>query len=329
MTMTPTELGLSTEAKFQLDKYLHQVRSALAAVPDVNLDEIESDILEHVEQELVPAARPVPPALLEEVLNRLGPPTQWLPPGHHATPTPLPSVFSYLKAQASGMFSALWRGPEDWRLAYLSFFIFAIGVVAFTFVPLLLIISYLLARAGIAAAHQKSLEIDAGRKWLLYPQTSLVSLAILLILVLGPPVAASVAAITEAHDLDIRERRQNKTVTQKLPIGQGKFVDKEYTTTWLNPDVVTTPDRIFAQFPGDPNVRPVLATVFFVAGILIIWLAVLGLFTGTFPAFVRALVFPFLQRFEGRSSQQWGLVCLMLAAAWCGIGYRVVMEAGL
>jgi hypothetical protein len=267
--------------------------------------------------------------VLEGVLDRLGPPTQWLPPGHPTSVAPLSVAVGHLKARARNLFHALWRGPEDWRLPYLSFSIFALGVIALPLLPLFLLVSYLLARAGVAAAHQKGLELDAPRKWLLYPQISLVCLTLLLTIVLGPPWAFTVASVKEMQSLDSRERRQNKVVTQKLPIGNGNFVEKQVTITWENPEVVTTLDRIFAQFPGGPRLRPIVATVFFVAGTVVVWMALLGFVAGNFPALVGLIFYPFLQRCEGRSTRRWSLVGLIGGVVWFGIGYRIAVEAGL
>ena len=114
-------LGLSPDAEARFEEYLAQVRRALAGVPDVSPAEIEADIREHVENELRAAARPVEPFVLEAVLTRLGPPTQWLPPGRPPVTAQVTAGFAtlgqYLKARRRAAWESVWRGPEDWRLA--------------------------------------------------------------------------------------------------------------------------------------------------------------------------------------------------------------------
>ena len=52
-------IEFTPEAEARLADYLRQVRAALAGAADVNPDEIEADIREHVENELRRAAAPV------------------------------------------------------------------------------------------------------------------------------------------------------------------------------------------------------------------------------------------------------------------------------
>ena len=68
----------TAEATARLERYLREVRAALAQSPDVNPDEIEADIRDHVATEL----RNKPHATLadlERVLLQLGPPEVWAP----------------------------------------------------------------------------------------------------------------------------------------------------------------------------------------------------------------------------------------------------------
>jgi len=161
MTDSPAEVEFAPEAEARFADYLREVRAALAGVPDVNPDEIEADVREHVENELHAKPRPVRLADLEAVLVRLGPPTQWAP----ARTGLSMSIGQILRARWQGLREAIWRGPEDWRLAYLAFGVFAIGVLAFPLFPLFLVLSYILSRAAIALAKGKGVALGA-RNWL-------------------------------------------------------------------------------------------------------------------------------------------------------------------
>lgn len=134
MTQSFADIGLTADAEARLADYLRQVRAALARSPDVNPDEVEGDIREHVENEVRDRPRPVGRGTLEGVLTRLGPPTQWLPIGHAEPPSHSP--VQYLKARWHAAKQAVWRGPEDWRLPYLAAGVFALSVV---FPPFLLL----------------------------------------------------------------------------------------------------------------------------------------------------------------------------------------------
>ena len=69
-------IEFTTEAEDRFADYLRQVHTALAGSADVNPDEIEADIREHVENELRMEFAPVGVGPLERVLTRLGPPAQ-------------------------------------------------------------------------------------------------------------------------------------------------------------------------------------------------------------------------------------------------------------
>ena len=193
----------TAEASARLDRYLQEVRAALARSPDVNPDEIEADIRDHVATEL----RNKPHATLtdlERVLAQLGPPEVWAP-----TPQRAPTAIVFdpmqpvraVKAWVRGMLNALWRGPDDWRLAYLTFLLFWVGLITAPIVigiPML-IASYFFARAASGLAKEKNTILGA-RKWLIYPPIVLVSVPLLLAVVFVPIVAAP-ATMATVHEL--------------------------------------------------------------------------------------------------------------------------------
>ena len=59
MTGAIDMIEFTPDAQIRLANYLQQVRSALAGSSDINPDEIEADIREHVENELHDAPQPV------------------------------------------------------------------------------------------------------------------------------------------------------------------------------------------------------------------------------------------------------------------------------
>ncbi len=325
--------GLAPDAEARFEEYLAQVRGALAGVPDVSPAEIEADIREHVENELRAAARPVEPFVLEAVLTRLGPPTQWLPPGRPPVTAQVTAGFAtlgqYLKARRRAAWQSVWRGPEDWRLAYLSFGTFALGVLAFPLFPLFLLVSYVLSRAGLAVAAERGIALDAGRKWLLYPPVVIVSLA-LVIAAIAVPVGIIVATVEGVSHADYLERwgragRPHQHVWNSrntVPVGNATLAERY-------PDIVTRLDRWLGVFPGTRAVREVSAVAFFAAGVLLAWWGIVGCAAGTFPGFARGLVFPLAQRFPGRRAGWVGTACLVLLAVWAAVAYRLAEAAGL
>lgn len=328
---TEHTLGLTPAAEARFDDYLRQMRRALAGAPDVNPDDIEADIREHVENELRAAARPVEPFVLEAVLRRLGPPTQWLPPGRPPVTAQVSATFStlggYLWARWRAARAAVWRGPEDWRLPYLSFGVFALGVLALPFFPLFLVVSYVLSRAGLALAADRGVALDAGRKWLLYPPVVLVSLALVLA-VAATPVGIIGVTVESIDRADYYERWERAGRPQAVhgrynyPLGRRALVQN-------HPEIETPLDRVVGVFPGMAVVRDAFAVGFLSAGVLAAWWATVGGLAGAFPGVCRGLVFPFAQNFAGRRANWIGTACLVALVVWAVAAYRIAEAAGL
>jgi hypothetical protein len=201
-------IRLTPEAQAYLDDYLDDVRSAVSGHASVSPAEIEQDVRDHVYAALQGAENPVGAPQVAAVLDRLGPPTQWVgderrsiwkyladrmkPVGHRAV--------EQIKAlpgeayQAGRGLAARVRGlSNDWRLAYVAFGLFAFGMIAFPLFPAFLIASYFVARADVALARERG-EALGARRWLVYPSLILVSVVLLLALAawpIGPSVALS------------------------------------------------------------------------------------------------------------------------------------------
>ena len=340
MTQAPTNLGLSPDAEARFDDYIRQVRAALASAADVSPDEIEADIREHVENELRSAARPVALFVLEAVLNRLGPPTQWLPAGKPALPAEFSPLWRYTRERLQHAANSLWGGPEDWRLPYLAFGTFALGLLALPIFPLFLLVSYLLAQAGIAVTKERGIELGAGRKWLLYPPLLTVNVPLFVVVTLGIPVVVTGAINIQAKLSDLSERSVWRIMKEPWALVPGRppliiQSDRleagqiEHRVLVQDPDVVTWLDRVDSQFPGPRSLQRELRTLFLGSGVFIVWWAILGLVRSVFPGLVRAVFFPLGQHFVRRRISRLGLVYLTLFAIWCALAYQIATNASL
>jgi hypothetical protein len=236
----------------------------------------------------------------------------------------------FLKARFRAACNAIWRGPEDWRLPYLSFGTFALGVIAFPLFPLFLVVSYLLSRAGIACAADKGVTLDGGRKWLLYPPVVLVSLA-LVIAAVGTPIgiiAATAEQVSRADNFERWDLAGRPTTLSSwgrpttVPLNDRQLRERF-------PEIRTGLDRLLAAFPVVPAAREVAAVAFLSVGVLAAWWGVLGCVAGAFPGLVRGLVFPFHGLFCGRRAGWLGTGGLVLLALWAAAAYRLAEAAGL
>lgn len=334
MTASPAGIELSAAAEVRLAAYLDQVRAVLARTPDVSADEIAADIREHVEHELEGAPRPVGLSDLEAVLVRLGPPSGWVPSSRGTVPPAgptFPGIRPYLRDRWRAAREALWRGPHDWRLPYLAFGVFALGVVAFPLFPLCLVVSYVLARAGIAAAREQGVQVGAARGWLLYPPVALVS-TVLLLAVAAVPFGATAGIVAATQDADHHQR----WVLADRPMSPQYRTFYPSASMWGRgelqrrfPDVVTTRDRLLAVFPGNEDVREVLGVVYVGAGVFALWGAFVGLLAGAFPGAVRAVFVPYFAGSDGTAARRLGIVCVLAVAVWGGVSYRILTESGV
>src|SRR5688572_27853713 len=108
-------MELSTSARQQFDEYFRRLRHSLRGVSPAEAEDVEDSVREHIEVALEGAPAPVPGEQLAEVLNRLGAPDRWVPVDERPL---LQRVIQRLRS-----------GPEDWRLAYLAFGLFALGLL--------------------------------------------------------------------------------------------------------------------------------------------------------------------------------------------------------
>jgi hypothetical protein len=196
------------EAIAHLDDYLAEVRSAVAGHSSISPDEVEADVRDHVAAALEHAEQPVTARTVADVLERLGPPTDWVADSHR-------SIWKYLadtlkpvghravegiKALPGEAYNA-GRGlanrvramPHGWRLAYVAFGLFALGMIAFPLFPAFLIASYFAARADVSLARERGEPLGA-RRWLVYPPMVVMSVVLLLAVALWPAAVAAPAS---------------------------------------------------------------------------------------------------------------------------------------
>jgi hypothetical protein len=170
-------VALSPDAKGHLDHYLKQIRVALSGRESIDADEIERDVLSHIDAELSGASEPVPAHRLLAVLDRLGEPNEWVPAEETAWRRP---------------FTALSSRPGDWRLAFVSFGALALTVVLMTgpvmLWPLPLVlppVAFITARVNVALLEERG-EAVGLRTWLLYPSLLALYIPLSLALMGGP-----------------------------------------------------------------------------------------------------------------------------------------------
>jgi hypothetical protein len=281
----------------------------------------------------------VGPGALGAVLERLGPPSQW---GAGERPTALRRAGLCLREWARGAGAAVagqcrkaraavWGGPEDWRLPYLAFGVFAAGVLVFPLFPLFLFVSYLLARAGVAVAREKGVELGAARKWLLYPPLVLVS-TVLLVAVVALPLAAGLIAGAEVAGAEHRVATFDRPNPEPIaPRDSRKVRDWEFQEKWKErmASQVEEDRQLLAAVPVAPRWAPAAAGLFVGVGACALWWTVLGVLGGSFPGVVRAVFFPLTQRF--RSAHGWvvAVPCALVLVLWGVAAYEVAASAGV
>jgi len=193
-------IRLTPEARTYLDDYLADVRSAVAGHHSLSPDEIEQDVRDHVYSALEGAGQPVTAPQVAAVLDRLGPPSQWVadeprsvwkyladklkPVGHRAVEQ-IKSLPSDAYHVGRGLAARVRGISSDWRLAYVTLGLLVLGMVF----PPLLIASYFVARADVAVARERGESLGA-RRWLVYPPLVIVSIVLFLALAIWPIPAA-------------------------------------------------------------------------------------------------------------------------------------------
>jgi len=190
-------ITLSENAERSLHDYLRRARAYLRGSKSVDADEVEQNITEHIESELEGAAEPVSRDVLDAVLIKLGKPQQWVPIEE------LPWWWRIIFRLRSG--------PEDWRLAYISFALLVSGLLTLPYPPagiVLILAGFLASRAAVAEAGDTT-ELKA-QKWLLYPSLIIVYVFVLLTLLTWPLILAPLADEYEHTLIESSSRFNNE-----------------------------------------------------------------------------------------------------------------------
>ncbi len=178
-------INLSDSAKKCLDKYLQQIRTYLRGCKTVDADEVKRNIIEHIESEFEGTTATVSFEELDAVLQRLGSPRQWVPE----------EELSWWRK----MIFRLRTGPEDWRLAYISFGLLVVGFLILPSSIVLIPASFIAARAALAEAADPN-ELKS-QKWLIYPSLIIVYSFVLFWLLAWPAFALTTAAYEWEHNV--------------------------------------------------------------------------------------------------------------------------------
>lgn len=180
-------IELTPDAKRRFDEYLQRTRTALRGTRAVEADEVEQNVIEHVELALAGVPAPIGAESLGAVLTQLGPPERWLPDEE------LPVWRRTL--------GRLVNGPEDWRLAYLSFAVTALMFFTFPIGGVIVLpVAFLLSRACVELTQERG-EPLGPRRWLVLPPIWLAFL-----LFLGGALVVGVvapAALASEHGMSV------------------------------------------------------------------------------------------------------------------------------
>ena len=180
-------IEMTPAARQQLDHYLQRLRSELRGTRPEVVEEVEQSVREHIEVALEDAQTPVGEREIIGILDRLGPPEQWL--GEEERPM--------WRRALDGVRS----GTDDSRLPYVSFGLVLASIALFMeFGFLLLIPAMFVSRAWIEQKRERGEPLGA-RRWLVYPAIALVLASATILLLIGPPLYAITLAVQDARQL--------------------------------------------------------------------------------------------------------------------------------
>ncbi|HUR80908.1 MAG TPA: hypothetical protein VM733_09085 [Thermoanaerobaculia bacterium] len=171
-------IDLTPEARKRFDEYLYRMRASLRGSRSIEPQEVEQNVVEHVQAALEGVPSPVGQERLSEVLMQLGPPEGWLPDEERP---------AWRKVMDRVM-----TGPDDWRIAYASFALTLLMIVTLPIGGILLVLpAFFLSRAYVEMLAQRGESLGA-RRWLVLPPIALLMLLACVAALIGAtaPVAA-------------------------------------------------------------------------------------------------------------------------------------------
>ncbi|HEX8173035.1 MAG TPA: hypothetical protein VF824_21050 [Thermoanaerobaculia bacterium] len=169
-------IDMTPAARQQLDDYLQRIRAELRGARAEVAEELEQNVREHVEIALEQVPAPVSGTDMIAVLDRLGPPEQWLDEEERPVWRRAPGVVDSTR--------------DDSRLPYLSFGLVVASIVLFMmFGFFLLIPAVFVSRAWIDQKLERG-EPLGSRRWLVYPAIVLVLAFVTVLVLLLPPLGA-------------------------------------------------------------------------------------------------------------------------------------------
>jgi len=189
-------IDLTPSAQQRFDDYFRRLRHSLRRASPAEADDVEQSVREHIEVALAGAPAPVGGEQVAEVLDRLGAPDGWVPADDRST----------IQRMVQQVTDRLRFGPEEWRLAYVTFGLF---LLALLLMPVgigffLMIASFLASRAYLDYMETKQ-EEPGARRWLIYPPIGFFlvgATALFVIGLAGPALAWGVGDHGFLHLLD-------------------------------------------------------------------------------------------------------------------------------
>lgn len=174
-------IDLTPSARQRFDDYLRSLRHSLQSAAPAEADDVEQSVREHIEIALAGMPAPVGGEQLAEVLDRLGAPEGLVPDDDRST------VQRVLQRTAQQVTGRLRSGPEEWRLAYLTFGLFLLSLIL---IPIgiglfMMVASFVASRAYVEVMEAKQ-EVPGARRWLICPPIALFLALAIAFFIIGP-----------------------------------------------------------------------------------------------------------------------------------------------
>jgi hypothetical protein len=167
---------MTPAARQQLDDYLQRMRTALRGARPELAEEVEQSVREHIEIALEEWQEPASGTQMIAILDRLGPPEQWLDEDERPT----------WRRAIDGVSPR----TDESRLPYVSFGLVLASILLFMmFGFLLLIPAMFVSRAWIEQKRERG-ETLGSKRWLVYPAIAIVFAFAALVFLVVPPQAA-------------------------------------------------------------------------------------------------------------------------------------------